>query len=230
MLAKLDRRARRADDPSVTFRTPRVPVRGGCPLLVTAGAAWTIAVAAGAAVLWDYSSRAGAPSASAARWPAGSALAPPDGRAVLVMFIHPRCPCTRASLRELEVLLARVGTPVDARAVFALPADAPPEWRDTDLWRRVREVAGVTVVADPGGREARRFGARTSGAVHLYDAEGALLFAGGITSGRGHEGDNAGRDAVVAHLRGGAGATRSSPVFGCALLDAPCCEAEAEGG
>ena len=45
-------------------------------------------------------------------------------------------------------------------------------------------------------------GATTSGHVLLYDAGGVLRFAGGITDGRGHEGDNAGLDAALALLRG----------------------------
>jgi hypothetical protein len=73
---------------------------------------------------------------------------------------------------------------------------------------------------DDGGVEARRFGVKTSGTVLLYSALGRLLFHGGITGSRGHEGDNYGITRLAAALRGGAGDTAVpvvSRVFGCAL-------------
>jgi hypothetical protein len=57
----------------------------------------------------------------------------------------------------------------------------------------------------------------TSGETMLYDASGRLVFAGGITGSRGHGGDNAGEDAVVAALLGGSGGASEAPVYGCAL-------------
>ena len=38
----------------------------------------------------------------------------------------------------------------------------------------------------------QRFGAETSGQTLLYDRDGRLLFSGGTTGSRGHDGDNAG--------------------------------------
>jgi hypothetical protein len=58
----------------------------------------------------------------------------------------------------------------------------------------------VTVVRDDDGREARRFGVEASGETLLYDADGSLLFSGGITAARGHAGDNAGRTELVSLL------------------------------
>ncbi len=53
----------------------------------------------------------------------------------------------------------------------------------------------------------------------IYDAAGQLAFEGGITSFRGHSGDNDGRDAIVALLRGQRPQRRATPVFGCALFE-----------
>src|SRR3954453_1056213 len=36
----------------------------------------------------------------------------------LVMFAHPRCPCTRASLRELESLMAQAEGRISAQVIF----------------------------------------------------------------------------------------------------------------
>ena len=42
----------------------------------------------------------------------------------LVMFVHPRCPCTRASIAELERVVAQSGGTVKPRIVFSLPDGA----------------------------------------------------------------------------------------------------------
>jgi hypothetical protein len=94
----------------------------------------------------------------------------------------------------------------------ALPADGG------SLVERARAIPGALVASDLGAREARRFGASASGQVLLYDAAGLLLFEGGITAARGHAGDNAGEDALVAALRTGIRQEQPAPVFGCPLL------------
>jgi hypothetical protein len=53
----------------------------------------------------------------------------------------------------------------------------------------------------------------------LYGIDGRLLFAGGITSSRGHQGDNAGLDRVLSLVRGGKAERSESSVFGCGLFD-----------
>ena len=73
------------------------------------------------------------------------------------------------------------------------------------------------MVHDASGVEAARFGAGTSGAVLLYSSDGTLLFAGGITPARGHQGDSFGRQRLLALLDGAAADRRDAPVFGCAL-------------
>jgi len=75
----------------------------------------------------------------------------------------------------------------------------------------------VTVDFDGGGAEAKRFGAETSGAVVLYDRAGRLVFHGGITAARGHEGDSFGQQRIAALLTGARADRTDAPVFGCAL-------------
>ena len=69
------------------------------------------------------------------------------------------------------------------------------------------------------GQEARRFGAESSGYVVLYDGHRQLAFHGGITSARGHAGDNAGENVVLTLVAGGQAPLKETPVFGCGLLD-----------
>ncbi|HKS16351.1 MAG TPA: hypothetical protein VJU16_03510, partial [Planctomycetota bacterium] len=68
--------------------------------------------------------------------------------------------------------------------------------------------------------EARRFGIETSGHVLLFSPGGARLFSGGITSARGHSGDNAGLDLALERLRNPSLPTASTSVFGCLLFGA----------
>jgi hypothetical protein len=73
-------------------------------------------------------------------------------------------------------------------------------------------------VRDVDGLEARSFGAATSGQTLLYDKRGALLFSGGITGARAHQGDNVGRRSLVALLNGGPNERPGTSVFGCSLF------------
>jgi hypothetical protein len=88
--------------------------------------------------------------------------------------------------------------------------------RDTDLEGRTLHSRRRRAIDDEG-REAARFGAFVSGQSLLFDADGRLTFAGGLTFARGHRGDNEGRTTVQALVLGQTTATDRTPVFGCAL-------------
>lgn len=192
-------------------------MKQGVVVSVALGYMWLVAAASGMALMWDYEYSPGAPATAPGRWPAASRLERSPGRATLVMVAHPHCPCTRASVGELARLMARLQGRLTAHVLVVRPPDTPDGWEQTDLWRSAADIPDVAVARDDDGVEMARFGALTSGQVVLYDASGRLLFAGGITASRGHEGDNAGRDAVVALLTGLDAAPRETPVFGCAL-------------
>lgn len=136
----------------------------------------------------------------------------------LVLFAHPRCPCTRASLHELDSLLAETQNGVSVIIVFTIPDGVPAGWEQGDLWNSATNIPGVRVIRDQGGGEAQRFAVRGSGHVLLYAPSGRLLFSGGITESRGHEGDSVGRSAVVSFILNGHASVSQTPVFGCSLL------------
>jgi len=73
---------------------------------------------------------------------------------------------------------------------------------------------------DENGAEAQRFQSKTSGQTVLYAPSGELLFHGGITIARGHEGDNPGVDVIESLLqhKDAAPVAASTPVFGCELF------------
>jgi hypothetical protein len=188
-------------------------------VLAVLGVVWCGAVLGGMTALARYTNTAGPLAEPPARLPADSALRAAPGRFLLVMLAHPLCPCTRASLTELEAVMAQAGGRADAHVLFLRPERAEAEWEEGALWQRAAAIPGVTVHKDAGGVEAGRFGATTSGHVMLFDDTGRLRFSGGITGARGHEGNNSGRAAVEALLHEEEGRARH-PVYGCALEDA----------
>jgi hypothetical protein len=147
----------------------------------------------------------------------------PTGQ-TLLMFAHPHCACTRASLNELAAILAECPDLQPARIIFPLPVNAPPSWQSGEIAQEAAALHGVNVIWDDQEQLTRLFDARTSGQVLLYDAAGQRLFSGGITALRGHAGWNAGRGAIVALHRQEASAhgeleiRNCTPVFGCRLL------------
>lgn len=187
-------------------------------LRIACCALWLITALAGFDVLLNYQTTSGAIGALPQKMPAGAGFALDGVRDTLVMFVHPRCPCTRASIEELNRLMARSRGQVAARVLFVKPPGFDEEWTHSDLWRNVTAIPGVTAQEDPDGAQAHLFGAETSGYVILFNPHGQLLFNGGITGGRGHEGDNAGESAIASILAGEKADVRETPVYGCSLF------------
>jgi len=165
----------------------------------------------------NYENASGHSGETPRQWPQEAKLALDTHHPTLLMFAHPRCPCTRASLNELNRLLARFGGQISPQVVFLKPKASPEAWTQTDLRRNAAAIPGVAVWDDLEGAEAHRFGAETSGYVLLYDPEGHLLFSGGITAGRSHAGDNAGSDLIASLLSAKRVRQHQTPVYGCAL-------------
>jgi hypothetical protein len=186
---------------------------------VLAGTLWAFAVASGIVLLWRYSSTPGVLAAPPSAWPSESTILQTPGRSTIVMMAHPRCPCTRASIAELGVLMTRVGDRARAHVLFLRPKGAVADWEKTALWQSAAAIPGVTVHSDVAGVESARFDASTSGQTVVYDSGGRLLFRGGITGARGHEGDNVGLDRIVSLVRSGRADAEQSSVFGCPLND-----------
>lgn len=178
---------------------------------------WGMSVSLGFWGLWSYASAPGTAEVAPVAWPAESTLPRTPARWTLVMFVHPRCPCTRASLTELEKLQARSAGQIDMRIAVLQPSGVTTDWTQTSLCRHAFALPGAVVSLDASGSEARRFHARISGEVMLYDPAGRLAYHGGITAARGHEGDNPGSDAIL-NLIAGDVASAACPAFGCPLL------------
>jgi hypothetical protein len=191
-------------------------------------AIWLLAITAALVVLAQRDATPGQTASAPTRWPAAAtpALAP-GGRFTLLLFLHPKCPCSRATLGELEILTARCLGKMETTVLFVRPTGVAKDWERSDLFERASRIPGVAVRTDEAGVDAGRFGAMTSGQALLYDASGALRFAGGITATRGHAGDNAGRSAIEDIVADRATTVATTAVFGCPLLG-PLCAAGGE--
>lgn len=188
-------------------------------LLAMFVAAWACSAAAGLLIIIHHKSTPG-PAGHTVEWlPAGIGVPLNPDHPTLLLFLHPRCPCSLATLdgfaRIMESCRGRV-----AGAVYCYrPADVGDEWAMTRSWRDAGEIPGLQVTIDVGGRVAHRIGVVTSGHVVLFSPNGQLLFSGGITPTRGHSGENHGHDSVVALLNGTIPACQQTPVFGCPLVN-----------
>ena len=209
-------------------KTGRSLPRWGLPAVLSI--LWGLGVWTGLRSMWAYENAPGRVGEPPARLAALPEREGPSGKPVLVLIAHPRCPCTRASIEELAQIVAACHGPLQVRVLFFRPAGAPDGWARTELWRRAAAIPGVEVLADAGGRAARRFGAETSGHAVLYGADGDRLFSGGITPARGHAGESAGRRAILSLLAGGTAGQETAPVYGCSLRDPVSEEAAKEAG
>lgn len=191
------------------FTSPRLP---------TAIALWAVGLAAALAYLGDYAASEGDAGEPPRQWLDEAPWLQAESGGTLVMFAHPRCPCTRASLRELAIILAARPSFGRVYIAFQRPEDADAGWSDSMIVRQAAALSGVEVVWDVGGVAAASFGAKTSGHVLVYDEHGELSFSGGVTGLRGHDGWNLGRASVAALGDGSAPIVDRTAVFGCPLL------------
>lgn len=188
-------------------------------LLGAVGLLWLAGLGVGLRTILNYENGPAIPGTAPSQWPVQSGIERVPGLPTIVVMAHPHCPCTRATIGELALLMARAQNRVTATVVFVRPPGVAEKWEETGLWHDAQHIPGVRVMTDPEGKEAGLFGAVASGQTILYDAAGKLQFSGGITAGRGHSGDNAGRSTLVALITRGKSELRETPVYGCSLAN-----------
>jgi hypothetical protein len=181
------------------------------------GSLWLICVALGLGALAHYSMTRGQAADAPPGWPVGTQLSLHGQRHTLVMIAHPRCGCTRASLAELNRLMTRLQGRVSAHVLLSAPLGFDDEWAKSELWQAASIIPDTEVRVDLDSREADLFGARTSGQTYLFSPAGELLFSGGITPSRGHQGDSVGRQRIIDLVTEGTAERDASDVFGCPI-------------
>ena len=152
-------------------------------------------------------------------WPAASGLELDSDRPTAVFFVHPRCPCSVASVHELGELVRQSS----ARWYAVVREPEEPDAGEAAAWRGGRVLAAldglpeVRQVRDAGARLAGVFGAETSGLLAVYGPDGTLRYRGGLTGSRGHIGANPARSRAQDALVERQAAASTAPVFGCSL-------------
>jgi hypothetical protein len=179
--------------------------------------AWLLLASIGFAGLARYGAKSGESQPAPSDWPADTRVAFAADHSNIVMAIHPRCPCSQASLEELARLLPKCPRDVHLSFLVWRGASLPAGWEKASVAELAARFPAAAVFIDTDGAEAERFGAATSGHLVLFGKEGRMLFSGGVTAARGHEGACPSQDALLARLQGETRLPYSSPVFGCPL-------------
>jgi hypothetical protein len=188
--------------------------------LIAAGALWIATIAAAFEAIRRFEVTPGLPASAPRLWPAASAVSRQAGHWSLVMLVHPHCSCSRASVQELGEIVEKAPQDVQTTVLVYRPREMAVGWERTGVYDAATRLRRARVLIDEDGAEAAAFGGFTSGQTFLYDADGRLRFAGGVTSLRGHAGLNRGRADVIRIARDRAG-NGSHPVFGCAIATSP---------
>src|SRR6267142_2388289 len=132
---------------------------------------WLALIASGQFWLLRYSFARGATASAPDSIPAFLNCSTTPSRPQLFLSLHPRCPCSRATVNELAKILTRVPNASEVTVLLYKPANEPDPWMNGTLRDECRRM-GCKIRADPGGLLASSLGSRTSGSVVLYDADG----------------------------------------------------------
>ena len=188
-------------------------------VLVVALSLWAITVSYGVASLWAYDTKPGVAASAPRVYSKEKGPVAMGDRMLMLVFLHPHCPCSNATLEQLEILLRSRKIELECRVYVVVPPEAVAGWEKGPLLERVHSIPGVLVKYDFGGIETQRFAASTSGQVLLYERNRSLVFSGGITASRGHPGESLGARAILALLENRSTPITVAPVYGCPLLN-----------
>lgn len=185
--------------------------------MAVGGGMWLLVISAGMGWWMLYDRTPGAAAAAGNAWPGDSSLVLNDQAGTAIVFVHPHCPCTRATLEKLDSALASC-THKPNLYVFVSPVDLDAKKTEAgDNYRRAAAISGAICIVDSDRTAQAHFGAATSGQVIYFDARGNLKFAGGLTAERGGVAPGGAERQFAAALRGEAQSPVKTPVFGCPL-------------
>lgn len=142
-----------------------------------------------------------------------------DKKRSLIFFYHPHCPCTKATIRCLERIFTRFDDQPNFVAVAYCPGTEHDSWIESSLTATLRNVDQSQVVIDRDGKYCMNFGVCTSGHAVVYDDTGRLIFSGGVTPGRGHEGHSRAASDLLNKINGLSGEVSHWPVYGCPIIE-----------
>jgi|KBSSwiStaDraftv2_1062776.scaffolds.fasta_scaffold140255_3 hypothetical protein len=177
-------------------------------------ALWTagLLVALAAFTMWAAREEKKA-SAKSHNWPEGAPLTLDPARLTLLLFVHPQCRGTEASLQTLARVMEHCAGHANVTIMLYEDPALLAHWKGSPIQSQAESIPGATVREDHLGEAASLFGVSTSGSALLFAPDGMLLYRGGITPGLGQAGDG---EVLQTWLLEGRG-VRREPVFGCSL-------------
>ena len=145
-------------------------------------------------------------------------------RGTLVMFAHPKCPCTQASLSELAQILTWCQGRVVGHLRFVTPCDAGDYPEDSfDNMQRVAARLGYPFpyLIDDTQSVARSYGAICTPDFFGYDADLRLQYRGRLDESGRHPAPPEARrelyEAMVGIAHTGQGPRTQVPSMGCSI-------------
>jgi len=185
---------------------------------------WCTGLAIGFTLLVDHGAKPSLQFPSPQHWPSDVEIQRATNVSTLLFFVHPQCPCTFASLAELERLIAQSDSSLQTVLILNCPIENLHEWMQTLVANRAKGIPGARIFVDSDGKLSAKFKASVSGQCLLYSPNGQLLFQGGLTASRGHEGDNFGQTLLIHMLADNEPKDLENlepqvvPVYGCELI------------
>lgn len=178
---------------------------------------WLAVIGCGFAIILDHEFKASSKATQIRHWPPNTKLTLDSELDTLLIFIHPHCPCSRASLAELNRLLTSFHHKLNTIVLFSKPDGKDDSWVKGDLWNQAQRLPNTQVYLDDNNTESQKFITNTSGEILLFRKDGILIYHGGITASRGHEGDNKGKSLISKYLKTGKIPKEEGEAFGCIL-------------
>ena len=113
---------------------------------------WAAAVTVGMALLLRYSFTPGQNGLAPPAWPQQTRLERDAERHTLVMVVHPRCSCTRASIGELAEVMVRIRDRARVYILFVKPPGVASSggadgdnWEKTVLWTSASAIPNTNL-------------------------------------------------------------------------------------
>jgi hypothetical protein len=186
-------------------------------ILLLLGSFWLSAIAA-FAYLATYDLTPGNKGVEPSVWPAASGIVPARNKCNAVVFLHPRCFCSLATANELAKIMSREENRLKVHVIVRPTRRAEEASASSSTSSATTPAHDAQLsIQDSNSRLIKTIDS-LPGHVLLFGANGNLIFAGGITASRGHEGDNLGADAMLKAMCESRRSTVSTtPVFGCSL-------------
>src|SRR5277367_4862072 len=110
---------------------PHKPQTTFIPLVISF--VWLLGAGIGFHALHRYAYTEGTAAKPPSRWPANSRIPRNEGFK-LIVFAHPECPCSRATLRELAIIVGHSREQLDVHVCFYAPRSMREKWRTSDVW------------------------------------------------------------------------------------------------